>query len=140
LTVLEKMFKFLNVKDKEPEYKKITLDEIVDKMKAKEYKRIVVLTGAGLSVAAGIPDFRSPGTGLYSKLEKYKLPYPEAIFEINYYKKNPEAFLTLSKELLTENYEPTLGHAFIKKLNDEGMLYMNMTQNIDDLELKAGLP
>lgn len=91
------MFKFLNVKDKEPEYKKITLDEIVDKMKAKEYKRIVVLTGAGLSVAAGIPDFRSPGTGLYSKLEKYKLPYPEAIFEINYYKKNPEAFLTLSK-------------------------------------------
>ena len=50
-----------------------------------------------MSVAAGIPDFRSPGTGLYSKLEKYKLPYPEAIFEINYYKKNPEAFLTLSK-------------------------------------------
>ena len=93
-----------------------------------------------MSVAAGIPDFRSPGTGLYSKLEKYKLPYPEAIFEINYYKKNPEAFLTLSKELLTANFEPTLGHAFIKKLNDEGMLYMNMTQNIDDLELKAGLP
>ena len=38
-------------------------------MKTKEYKKVVVLTGAGLSVAAGIPDFRSPGTGLYSKLQ-----------------------------------------------------------------------
>lgn len=34
------------------------------------------MTGAGLSVASGIPDFRSPGTGLYSQLQKYNLPYP----------------------------------------------------------------
>jgi len=40
----------------------------------------VFLTGAGLSVAAGIPDFRTPGTGLYSQLEKYNLPRPESIF------------------------------------------------------------
>jgi len=55
------------------------------------------LSGAGLSVAAGIPDFRSPGTGLYSKLQEYKLPYPEAIFELSYFKKNPTAFLGLAK-------------------------------------------
>lgn len=36
--------------------------------------------------AAGIPDFRSPNTGLYANLEKYHLPYPEAIFEIGYFK------------------------------------------------------
>src|SRR5271168_4758236 len=36
--------------------------------------------------AAGIPDFRSPTTGLYHNLEKYNLPYPEAIFEVSYFK------------------------------------------------------
>ena len=39
---------------------------------------ILVLCGAGVSVAAGIPDFRTPGTGLYDNLQKYNLPYPEA--------------------------------------------------------------
>lgn len=36
--------------------------------------------------AAGIPDFRSPETGLYANLQKYGLPYPEAIFQIDYFK------------------------------------------------------
>jgi NAD-dependent SIR2 family protein deacetylase len=37
-------------------------------LKNKKYNKVVFLTGAGLSVAAGIPDFRTPGTGLYSQL------------------------------------------------------------------------
>lgn len=49
-------------------------------------KRIVVMAGAGISTAAGIPDFRTPGTGLYDNLQKYNLPYPEAIFDISYFK------------------------------------------------------
>jgi len=49
---------------------------VVDGLKSKKYQKVVVLTGAGLSVAAGIPDFRSPGTGLYSKLQQYNLPRP----------------------------------------------------------------
>ena len=49
---------------------------------------IVVMTGAGLSTAAGIPDFRSPGTGLYSQLAKYNLPYPESIFTLDYFRVN----------------------------------------------------
>lgn len=65
--MLEKMFKLLGIRGKE-QPKKISLDEVIDKLKMKQYKRVVVLTGAGISVAAGIPDFRSPGTGLYSKL------------------------------------------------------------------------
>ena len=47
---------------------------------------IVVMTGAGISTAAGIPDFRSPGTGLYDNLEKYDLPHPQAVFEIKFFK------------------------------------------------------
>ena len=37
-------------------------------------------------LAAGIPDFRSPGTGLYDNLQKYDLPSPQSIFEIEYFK------------------------------------------------------
>lgn len=47
--------------------------------------------------AAGIPDFRSPDTGLYANLQKYNLPYPEAIFQIDYFK----VCLFLSKKCIT---------------------------------------
>ncbi len=47
---------------------------------------VVVMVGAGMSTSAGIPDFRSPGTGLYSQLEKYNLPYPEAVFHVDFFR------------------------------------------------------
>ncbi len=50
-----------------------------------------------MSVSAGIPDFRSPGTGLYSQLAKYDLPTPEAVFEIGYFRRNPKPFHLLAK-------------------------------------------
>ena len=59
-------------------------------------KNIIVLTGAGISTSAGIPDFRSPKTGLYHNLEKYNLPYPEAIFDIDYFQINPRPFFFIS--------------------------------------------
>ena len=59
----------------------IILISVVD-----EAQSIVVMAGAGLSTASGIPDFRSPSTGIYANLQKYNLPYPEAIFEIDYFK------------------------------------------------------
>jgi len=43
------------------------------------------MTGAGISVSAGIPDFRSPKTGLYDNLKEYNLPYPEAIFTVDFF-------------------------------------------------------
>ena len=45
----------------------------------------------------GIPDFRSPGTGLYHRLEEYGLPHPHAVFEIDFFRRNPRPFYTLAK-------------------------------------------
>ena len=102
-------------------------------------QNIIVMVGAGISVSAGIPDFRSPGTGLYSKLESYNLPYPEAVFTLDYFKKNPEAFYTLAKEIYPGLHCPTPTHYFLKLLDLKKKLLRVYTQNIDSLENIAGL-
>jgi hypothetical protein len=58
-----------------------------------------------LATAAGIPDFRSPGTGLYDNLQKYSLPNPQAIFEIGYFRQNPQPFFHLAKELYPAKFK-----------------------------------
>ncbi|XP_037773267.1 NAD-dependent protein deacetylase sirtuin-2-like [Penaeus monodon] len=88
----------------------------------------------------GIPDFRTPGTGLYSNLEKYNLPFPEAIFDIEYFRNNPKPFFVLAKELYPGSFAPTPSHWFIRLLHDKGLLLRHYTQNIDTLEHVAGLP
>lgn len=55
-------------------------------------KKICVLTGAGISCNAGIPDFRSPVTGIYNNLEEYHLPTPESMFELAFFRENPAVF------------------------------------------------
>ena len=69
-----------------------TYENLVQGLKTNQYKKIMVMTGAGISVSAGIPDFRSPGTGIYDNLAEYNLPTPEAIFAIDYFLKNPAPF------------------------------------------------
>jgi NAD-dependent SIR2 family protein deacetylase len=97
------------------------------------------MTGAGISVSAGIPDFRSPGTGLYDNLKEYDLPYPEAIFDIDYFKKKPQAFYKLAESFLSlDKFEATPTHHFCKMLYDKEMVKHYLTQNIDNLESKAG--
>jgi len=103
-------------------------------------RRVVVMAGAGISTSAGIPDFRSPGTGLYSKLQKYELPRPEAIFDLKYFKRNPAPFYDLVQELWPGLYRPTPSHWFLRLLSDRGLLLRCYTQNIDSLESLAGLP
>lgn len=72
--------------------------------------------------AAGIPDFRSPTSGLYSKLQGFDLPSPEAIFQIDYFKKHPEPFFALAKELYPKSYQPTTCHYLIRLLHEKGLL------------------
>ena len=65
-----------------------TLGTIAKMIKSGQISRICIMAGAGISVSAGIPDFRSPGTGLYSNLQSYDLPSPEAVFDIGFFKEN----------------------------------------------------
>lgn len=91
----------------------------MDGLKAGTFKKIVVCTGAGISVSAGIPDFRSKDVGLYDNLEKmgYKLPTPESIFTLSYFNENPEAFYKLANDFLDcSKFDPTPTHHFIKLL------------------------
>jgi len=103
-------------------------------------KNIVFMVGAGVSVSAGIPDFRTPGTGLYDNLKKYHLPRPEAIFDIEFFQENPYPFYDLARDLLPTNFKPTPAHLFIRACADKGILKRCYTQNIDTLERRAGIP
>ncbi|KAF4340856.1 NAD-dependent histone deacetylase SIR2 [Fusarium beomiforme] len=117
-----------------------SLDAVAEYIKTGRDKRIVVLTGAGISTAAGIPDFRSPGTGLYANLARLNLPYAEAVFDISYFRNHPEPFYVLANELYPGKFSPTVSHAFIALLARKGLLQMLFTQNIDCLERVAGVP
>jgi NAD+-dependent protein deacetylase SIR2 len=117
-----------------------TLEALADYIIAGKAKKIVVMTGAGISTSAGIPDFRSPDTGLYANLARLNLPYAEAVFDISFFRENPEPFYTLAHELYPGKYRPTITHSFIRLLHDKGLLLKLFTQNIDCLEREAGVP
>jgi NAD+-dependent protein deacetylase SIR2 len=117
-----------------------SLEAVAKYIKDGRPKRIVVMTGAGISTSAGIPDFRSPDTGLYANLARLDLPYAEAVFDISYFRQNPDPFYVLAKELYPGKFYPTIAHSFVALLNEKSMLQMLFTQNIDCLERKAGVP
>uniref|UniRef100_A0A1L8DXE4 NAD-dependent protein deacetylase n=1 Tax=Nyssomyia neivai TaxID=330878 RepID=A0A1L8DXE4_9DIPT len=119
---------------------KVDFDGLMGHWKEKGFTNIVTMVGAGISTSAGIPDFRSPDTGLYSNLQKYNLPHPTAIFELDYFIDNPQPFFTLAKELYPGTFKPTPCHYFVKLLHDKGWLRRHYTQNIDTLERIAGIP
>lgn len=115
-----------------------TLEALCSRIRSGHYKRIIVMAGAGISVAAGIPDFRTPGSGLYDNLEKYSLPRPQAVFEMEYFHQNPQPFFSLAKDLypLRGRFAPTKAHYFISLLAQKGYLlrcYSQVYQFIHDL-------
>jgi NAD-dependent deacetylase len=101
-----------------------------------ESERIVVFTGAGISTESGIPDFRSPG-GIWSR-------YDPEDFSIQRFLSGPDARkriwkMSTESGLLTEA-EPNPAHYAIAKLYHLGKLDCVITQNIDNLHQKAGVP
>ncbi|XP_062535674.1 NAD-dependent protein deacetylase Sirt2 [Armigeres subalbatus] len=112
----------------------VDIDGVIKHWKNGGFKKIVTMVGAGISTSAGIPDFRSPDTGLYNNLLKYNLPYPQAIFELEYFYQNPKPFFQLAKELYPGTFKPTPSHYFVKLLERKGLLIRHYTQNIDTLE------
>jgi NAD-dependent deacetylase sirtuin 3 len=84
--------------------------------------------------------YRTPGTGLYHNLSRFDVPYPEAIFELDYFITNPKPFFTLAKEIIPSGkYAPNKIHYFIRLLQDKQLLHRLYTQNIDGLEYSAGI-
>lgn len=102
--------------------------------------KIIALVGAGISTAANIPDFRTPQTGLYAKLARLNLPYPEAIFDIKFFRHTPEPFYAIARARKPHRLSPTLTHAFLALLAKKGLLRFVFSQNIDGLEVEAGVP
>lgn len=111
-----------------------------------KYKKIVILSGAGVSTNAGIPDYRSK-SGIFAKLiESGDYPdakSPEDFFSRSFVNKHPEIF----KHKLVQNFnqqmldaEPTASHKFAKWFYDLGILSRVYTQNVDGLYQKTGLP
>ncbi|KAI6177553.1 NAD-dependent protein deacetylase sir-2.1 [Aphelenchoides bicaudatus] len=106
----------------------------------KQSKNILIISGAGISVNCGIPDFRS-STGIYASLKQTfpDLPSPTSMFDIDYFKRNPRPFYSFAKQIFPGQYKPSLSHFFIKFLEEEKKLLRNYTQNIDTLEQVCGI-
>ena len=117
-----------------------SLSRLNDAIASGDIRQVLLVCGAGISVAAGIPDFRTPGTGLYSNLERYRLPYPEAVFDLSFFKLDPKPFYRLTRALWPGRYAPTRTHHFMKLLAEKGVLRRVYSQNIDTLERSAGIP
>ncbi|XP_071954883.1 NAD-dependent protein deacetylase sirtuin-3-like [Antedon mediterranea] len=117
-----------------------SLEDVARWILSQKSKNIVVMAGAGISTPSGIPDFRTPGTGLYDNLQQYRIPYPEAIFDIDYFHKDPRPFFALARELYPGNFKPNYVHYFVRMLHEKGLLLRMYTQNIDGLERLAGIP
>lgn len=113
-----------------------TIDDFVAKLKTA--KKIIVLTGAGISTSLGIPDFRS-SEGFYSKLGDLGLNDPQDVFSLEVFTEDPSVFYNIAHMVLPpENlYSPL--HSFIRMIQDKNKLLRNYTQNIDNLESYAGV-
>jgi len=67
------------------------------------------------------------------------MPEPECMFDIKYFRQNPQIFYSFAHELWPGNHQPTPTHHFIALLEKKGKLLRNYTQNIDALEQKASI-
>jgi NAD-dependent deacetylase len=97
-------------------------------------RSVVALTGAGISVPSGIPDFRSPGTGLWEKVD------PMEVAHIDVFRRDPGRFWNFygQRFAMLRDKQPNGAHASLVELERRGALDAVITQNIDMLHRKAG--
>lgn len=100
----------------------------------REARSVVALTGAGISVPSGIPDFRSPGSGLWENVD------PMAVAHIDAWRADPERFWHFygNRFQTLEGKEPNGAHRALVELERRGRLDAVITQNIDMLHRRAG--
>jgi NAD-dependent deacetylase len=97
--------------------------------------RVLVLTGAGVSAESGIPTFRGKG-GYWRNLDPTKLATPEA------FERDPQLVWEWYRERRgrIRNAQPNAAHKAIAKLAQHANEFLLVTQNVDDLHARAGLP
>jgi len=107
------------------------LAEAVARLRARS--TVAVLTGAGISVESGIPDFRSPG-GLWTRFS------PEEYATLDVFKRDPAKAWKLYRALgrSIEGVEPNAAHRALARLESAGSVAMVVTQNVDGLHQAAG--
>jgi NAD-dependent deacetylase len=95
---------------------------------------VVALTGAGISVPSGIPDFRSPGTGLWANVD------PMEVAHISVWRRDPARFWGFYGQRFTllDGKRPNGAHRALASLERDGHLDGVITQNIDGLHGAAG--
>jgi NAD-dependent deacetylase len=96
--------------------------------------RALALTGAGISVPSGIPDFRSPGTGLWANVD------PMAVAHIDVFRREPERFWQFYGQRFAalRGKRPNGAHRALAELERRGVIEAVVTQNIDGLHRAAG--
>jgi NAD-dependent deacetylase len=100
----------------------------------READSTVVLTGAGVSVPSGIPDFRSPGTGLWENVN------PMEVAHIDVFRREPDRFWHFYSQRFAAlgDKEPNGAHIAIAELEQRGLVDAVITQNIDRLHRRGG--
>lgn len=98
-------------------------------------ERIVALTGAGISTESGIPDFRSPG-GLWSRMRP--ITFQDFVASEEARLEDWRRRFKMNADFAAA--EPNAGHLGLVKLSEEGRLLALITQNIDGLHRRAGIP
>jgi NAD-dependent deacetylase len=99
-------------------------------------KQLVVFSGAGISTESGIPDFRSPG-GIWSRFDPDDFTYQKFVADPESRRKQ---WRMLGEGHLTTEAQPNLAHYAIAELDEMGRLDCVITQNVDNLHQKAGVP
>jgi NAD-dependent deacetylase len=97
-------------------------------------ERAVVLTGAGISVPSGIPDFRSPGKGLWEKVD------PMEVAHIDVFRREPDRFWHFYGDRFAslKDVRPNRAHEVVAEMEERGLVRGVITQNIDRLHRTAG--